>query len=244
MTNPFSKIISLINQFNFRKLRKLYWYIFFHDFHALFEYLDHSEPFILFDVGAYKGEFTDLLDKRLNIQKAYIFEPNPKLFDELTAKYSAKSNLIPRKEVVSDKIGTIDFIIHNEATNSSILDSKAIEELAHINQSIAEKVTLPTTTLDAFVTQEQLPYVSLLKIDAQGAEGMILAGGTEALKRTKAIWTEVSFKPLYEGSAIFGDIHATLCEHGFIMVEIQRSFRAQNREILQADALFLNKRYL
>lgn len=244
MKNPFSSLISLANQFNLRKLRKLYWYVFFHDFHALFEYLDHTDPFILLDVGAYKGEFTDLIAKRVNLQKAYLFEPNPTLFEELTHKYKGSNQLIPCKEVVSDREGTITFSIHNEATNSSILDSRPIEELAHVDQRIAQKVVLPSISLDAFVQREALPYVSLLKIDAQGAESLILSGGTQALQRTKAIWTEVSFKPLYEGSAVFHQIHEMLTEQGFVMVEIQRSFRATNREILQADALFINKQYI
>ncbi len=65
-------------------------------------------------------------------------------------------------------------------------------------------------------------------------------GAQQSLKRTRLIWVEVSFRPLYEGSAVFSEVYDFLAGHGFYLGGLQEGFRGDGRELLQADALFLS----
>jgi hypothetical protein len=78
----------------------------------------------------------------------------------------------------------------------------------------------------------------LLKIDVQGAEHLVIRGGKNALSKTKLVWTEVSFKPLYESSSTFIDLYHALYELGFKLMEISPGFQGPYGELLQADTLF------
>jgi hypothetical protein len=56
-------------------------------------------------------------------------------------------------------------------------------------------------------------------MDVQGAEGMVLAGATETLKRTRAIFIEVALtESPYKGAALFPEISARLRADNFMCV--------------------------
>ena len=59
------------------------------------------------------------------------------------------------------------------------------------------------------------------------------------LERVRLIWIEVSFRPLYEGSAVLSDVYAFLRSQGFRLYSLHEGFRGVDGELLQADALFL-----
>ena len=96
-----------------------------------------------------------------------------------------------------------------------------------------------TITLDDLFGMFDISSADLLKIDVQGAEHLVIRGGQNALRKTERVWTEVSFKPLYESSSTFTDVYHALYELGFSLMEISHGFRGPDGELLQADALFV-----
>jgi hypothetical protein len=92
--------------------------------------------------------------------------------------------------------------------------------------------------LDDLVSTVRFPRIDLLKLDVQGAEHLVLAGAPETLRRTRLIWTEVSFVRLYDGSCLFHELHGQLRKSGFALAELEGGFRSPTKELLQADALF------
>ena len=97
--------------------------------------------------------------------------------------------------------------------------------------------TITTRTLDDAAEALQ-GNVGLLKIDVQGAELEVLKGGEKTLARTEFVWIEVSFKPLYQGSALFDDIQAHMQKKGFILFNLMPASRGKDGELLQADCLY------
>jgi len=81
--------------------------------------------------------------------------------------------------------------------------------------------------------------VDLLKLDVQGAEHMVLHGGQNTLSKTNMVWTEVSFKRLYEGACLHMEVYDLLARSGFALFELESGFRSASGELLQADALFI-----
>jgi len=67
---------------------------------------------------------------------------------------------------------------------------------------------------------------------------MVLRGAETSLPSVRMVLSEVSFRPLYEGSAVFADVYDFLRERGFHMVSMEDAFRGTDGELLQADVLF------
>ncbi|MBS1527522.1 MAG: FkbM family methyltransferase, partial [Bacteroidetes bacterium] len=82
----------------------------------------------------------------------------------------------------------------------------------------------------------------LIKIDVQGAEHLVLSSAANTLKRTRLVYTEFSYRPMYEGSSTFFDIYNMLNAHNFRFVATETACRV-NREIVQGDALFVNNAF-
>jgi hypothetical protein len=109
-----------------------------------------------------------------------------------------------------------------------------------LDLTVRERITVATRTLDELVSESTLDGpIDLLKIDTQGTEVDVLKGARQVLPRVRMVWTEISFRAIYEGSALFADVHALLLQHGFRLYSIAEGFRGADGELLQGDALFL-----
>jgi hypothetical protein len=63
------------------------------------------------------------------------------------------------------------------------------------------KIVVKTRTLDSWAREEGVGVIDLIWADVQGAEADLIAGGKEALRRTRYFYTEYSNAELYEGQA-------------------------------------------
>lgn len=105
---------------------------------------------------------------------------------------------------------------------------------------IQETVQVPVRTLDSVFAECDLQELDLLKIDVQGYELEVLAGGSGALRRTKLIVTEVSFFEHYKGQPLFPEIYAHLIGAGFGMRATFGYVYDDQGRPLQCDAVFVN----
>ena len=68
---------------------------------------------IFFDIGAHKGKYTDLILKEYNIKKAYLFEPQVKMFNFIKEKYKDKNFINVKVKVCQIK----QKVFHSISTN-------------------------------------------------------------------------------------------------------------------------------
>lgn len=200
-------------------------------------YLPSDRDIVVVDVGAHTGGFTAGIAKKWKISTAILVEPLPALLAGLKVQFSGK----PGYQVVHAAVGAEagETVLHEYGfaeTSSILLLKQGIKELQGYDTRPAGEIRCPMRTLDD-ITADQ-PRIDLLKIDVQGAEHLVLAGGVAALAKSALVWTEVSFKPLYEGSSVFHEIYAILDRAGFRLVHLAPGFRAVDGELVQADALF------
>ncbi|MCA6364011.1 MAG: FkbM family methyltransferase [Bacteroidetes bacterium] len=204
---------------------------------ALFNYLPKQKALHYVDVGAFHGYFFETVKDEVNIASAVLIEPQPALVNELRQKYGNDSSIKIFDTVLSDTRREVEFYRQAESATSSMLriDEKMLG--GHLDTSVAEVTTHTAVPLDELLANDTR-QIDFLKMDVQGAELLVLKGAQHVLKRTSFLWIEVSFKPLYKGSATFDEVYRYMNDSGFRLISLLEGYRNKQNELLQADCLF------
>ena len=129
---------------------------------------------------------------------------------------------------------------HNENSEDSIAINKP--EKGHKNFLESDSTQVPVMTLDTFTENNNIKNIDIIKMDVQGAEPEILEHGTETLKNTRIVLTELSLYDLYEKQCSFYDIEKTLIPLGFQLFDIAHiSKNPMNGRTDWADVIYFKK---
>ena len=79
-----------------------------------------------------------------------------------------------------------------------------------------------TRTLDSLCSEIGLTAVDFIKIDVEGHESAVIAGGDACFRNALGIEAEMVFAPLYIGGTGFCDQHASYTAMGFELFDLQR----------------------
>jgi FkbM family methyltransferase len=197
----------------------------------------------LIDVGASKGDFTESMCRFCGVSKALLIEVQPKRCEELRQRFSQ-----PTFQILCAAAGSkedrmeIDILAWDYSTSLLKINRTDRNAFGTNDYSVRERIQTSVRPLD--IVSSELGFmdeIDLLKLDVQGAEGMVLEGARETLQRVRAVWTEVSFRPLYENSIIFPVMYDLLRGCGFRLAALDDAYRGSDGELLQADALFVQK---
>jgi FkbM family methyltransferase len=208
---------------------------------GLVPHLPQRQPIRLIDVGANRGDFAGVVKAHCGLREALLIEPQPDLAQSLSDRFPEDTVRVVSVGV-ADSVRTQSFDILEAGSCSSLLPIRAEVAFAdlHIDVRVRERREIQVTTLDHVVASHQWTGVTdLLKIDTQGNELKVIEGAERMLQQVRLLWVEVSFRSLYEGDAQFDDVHARLFALGFRLYSLHPGFRGADRELLQADALFL-----
>ena len=213
---------------------------------SILKWVPKNKPITFFDIGASVGNFSLSICGEYKIEKSILIEPVSKLIPILEEKFPDKEIFRVMNIAVADTNAEADFYFNEEFDSISSLlkinsDQDELRSL-NIQEPVLTKVN--TQTLDHITNTQHLHYIDLIKIDVQGAEHLVLKSGTETLKITRAVYTEFSFKPLYSNSSTFFDLYNILYKNNFVLVSITPGYTAPEGELLQGDALFINKAYI
>jgi FkbM family methyltransferase len=128
------------------------------------------------DVGCHKGQFLKLFLKHAPKGHHYAFEPIPHLAKVLQAEF-------PSVEVynyaLSNKPGEAVFYVIPDAPALSGLNARTFVAPDKPRQEIV----VSTERLDTMIPQEV--RIDLIKIDVEGAEGLVIEGAIDTIKRNK-----------------------------------------------------------
>ncbi len=133
------------------------------------------------DVGCHKGEILDLLLQAAPNGHHIGFEPIPVMFQNLQAKYAARSNCQFYDIALSNQQGTSSFnYVVSNPSYSGLL--KRRYDRANEEDTL---ITVRTEKLDDVLPPDF--RVDFMKIDVEGGELMVLEGALETLRRCKPV---------------------------------------------------------
>jgi FkbM family methyltransferase len=142
---------------------------------------------VAYDIGAHVGLMSLVLSNAFGGKtKVLAFEPARSNLLSLSSLIAANpAQLISVVPIaLSDRTGTTDFC-HFKGSSMGLLHDVAIEDHAAVSEGDREIVEM--TTLDGFIFTDGNPPPDLIKIDVEGAEHLVLAGGLQTLNSYRPV---------------------------------------------------------
>jgi FkbM family methyltransferase len=197
------------------------------------------------DVGANVGQFAKYISGFFPSATLYCFEPLSEPFEELEAwANTQKGRVIPINLALGDKIEETEMFLHKEHTpSSSLLPTTSLTEQYYPFTKEQKRISIKQTKLDVVLSDamgELIPEI-LIKLDVQGYENRVIAGGVEIFAKAAACILEVNVDTLYEGQAGFLEVIEMLDAHGYLYVGNLEQSYGDDGHCIFFEAVFLNK---
>ncbi len=135
---------------------------------------------IFYDIGASYGLYTYLALEFC--KEVHSFEPLPDVFEYLKLNLENEPKVFLNNVALSDKNGKI-VIGYGITTTISTIVSEIIEK--HKQNFLNKQVEVSTVTLDDYIKTHNPP--TIIKLDVEGAESLVIEGGKEFLKNNNPI---------------------------------------------------------
>jgi FkbM family methyltransferase len=184
------------------------------------------EGMTFLDIGANIGYYT-VIGARLvgPTGKVHCFEPHSEIRTQLEENVARNGyqNVVVHAEAMAERTGTVSFFVsadeQNQGTSSIVRGS---------GEKVARQV--PSVCLDEFVTRLNPPRLDLIKMDIEGAELQVIAGGRRTLAADDAppiIFEAANLEPIARALSAFG---YRIRRHHYTL--------ARGLDLLDPDAVF------
>ncbi|MEZ0352734.1 FkbM family methyltransferase [Mycobacterium sp. pR1184] len=197
---------------------------------------------VVLDVGANSGQYAGRLREADFGGRIVSFEPLSGPFARLQRGASKLPRWDCRRCALGDFDGAISMnVAGNAGESSSILPmlQRHRDVFPRANYIGTEEVTV--CRLDSVASEVLTPNeVAFLKIDVQGFEKQVIAGGIATVNdRCVGIELELSFEPLYDGGMLTEEAFDLMDSLGFMLKGLVPGFTdIRTGQVLQADGVF------
>lgn len=190
-----------------------------------------NNPIIL-EAGGNLGEDTRRMKRIWPHATMHVFEPLPWSFKAMRHNNSDLTNLHCYEYALTNYTGTTNFYVDVPNNGSS-----SIGLPLDFNRSEFDLTPLEVQciTLDTWAKENNIDHIDFMWLDMESHELYALKHGLTILPTIKAIFTEVAYEPVREGSALYPELRAFLEANGFTEVwKCKHTHRF-------GDALFIKK---
>jgi FkbM family methyltransferase len=188
-------------------------------------------PALIFDIGASDGQWTRECQGIFPESKYILVDPLDSNREALLRLTAADARVSAWYGAAGASSGHLQIYDHGD--QSSALPSKEFSDPAR---------NVAVCTVDALYQAAGSAVPVLIKADVQGFELEVLKGATQCLASTQLLVLEVSYRRMYEGSALAHEIIAYVGERGFRIFDICSYLqRPADRELVQSDIVFVHE---
>ena len=187
----------------------------------------------IIDVGAFHGEWSRFI--------AGIYPRTPILMIEAQAEKK------PELEAVCAELPHVDFqlaLLGNKEGSEAVFNVMETGSSMYSERSNVPRTQrkLPIRTLDNVLKgYQQLTAPLLIKLDVQGAELDVLAGGNKTLALAEIVQLEVALMNYNEGAPDINAVMNFMADHDFHFFDICGFVKPDPRYLSQIDVLFVRK---
>lgn len=198
-----------------------------------------SDGSVVYDIGAASGRYAVAIAKVATVSQVVAFEPLAGSYAELERRANESSRIRCFRLALGDENGKVELYRSAWRDTSSFLPvGETIRSEFPAAATIEGTETVDVARLDDVVAQHGLALPDVVKIDVQGVEDRVLRGGAATIGAARLCVIEVSFRPLYEGSALFDDVYSAMREAGFALTGFDTPLHGSDGRLLQVNAIF------
>jgi FkbM family methyltransferase len=193
-------------------------------------------PKVIFDCGAYKGEWSLMVTKIFPEAQIVLMEPNKNIL-KITEANISKINPSPilLEVALGDNPGTSLLNVWGNDVRSAAGASL----LTHVKGNAATKIETEIDTLD--IISKKLGFVpDFVKLDLQGAELLALKGAKEILKVTELFVIEFGLLEAYKNRASPRDLMEIMYENDYTLYDVvDLIYRPYDGTLVGGDFFFV-----
>lgn len=195
---------------------------------------------LVLDVGAADGGYARELRSFGYRGDIISFEPRHGGHEALQQSAAADPRWTTRAVALGREAGRAEINLASNETSSSLLPLGAehVAAAPHVGYVGTEEVEVSTLDVEA-AASVAAHRATVLKIDTQGFEREVLAGGGKVLPDIVGLQLELSFTPMYAGGMLIDEALTWAYEHGFTLAVMEQGFASPRGQVLQADGFFV-----
>ena len=206
---------------------------------------------IVFDVGAFKGNWIKNYLKSFPKLKGFLFEPYSISYEYLIKRFESKKRLSIFNIALSSEIGTLDVNINTKAYTNSLLELDPLASYSWENDELKhkEKMKVIVNTLDSFYENisKNINRINLLKLDVQGLEYEVLKGGHNLFdkKLVDIVLIEMLVVPTYKKQSQLSKLFEFFENYEYVLYGIYDIEKGSKfGPIQQFDAIFTKANFI
>ena len=143
---------------------------------------------VVWDVGANYGIYSIPAAKFLRDDDVYAFEPNPNVRTVLQRNCQINGEEIDVFDLaLSDDEGEVEMNMRKDEDGTSVLDGDGSDDY----ESYEKTITVQQERGETLVRNSVVPQPDVVKIDVEGAEGLVLGGLGDVLDDVKLLYLEM-----------------------------------------------------
>ena len=198
----------------------------------------------LCDIGAHKGRWSFVMSQ-LNpqLESVVMFEPQEKLIKSL---HDCNLKRV-KKKIIQCALGDKNhqLTLKGGTASASLYDTANNQNYFFPGSTNQEIELVEVKVLDEIYTDEDLEYPDLIKMDVQGYELNVLKGARNLLINARYLVIELGLREFYEGQPALCELLKFLEDEQYMMIDHGFELRSPIKpfELLQFDAIFMNKRF-
>lgn len=175
--------------------------------------LNENDTF--FDIGGNEAYFSVIASKKVKQGKVFCIEPQSRLIPVIQQNIMLNQceNVKVSRLALSKEAGSTEiFLRPNTNTGSS--------SLFQVSKMSTVKESVPTERLDKYFETNQISKVRLMKIDCEGAEGLVIEGGRKVFEEKKVEILALEYHPHVLSEAQISEIDGFLKDCGYHLVKV------------------------
>jgi FkbM family methyltransferase len=207
-----------------------------------YKWLKNQNIKTVIDIGANIGQFALKIHKILPNAKIYSFEPLNDCYCKLVSNLKHVSNFRAFNYALGDTSDdNVEMHRSQFSPSSSLLKMSELHKQTFPYTDVETMEKISIRRLDEIANALNIEDNVLIKIDVQGFEEKVLAGGKKTISKAQIIIIETSIEQLYEGQSTFDGIVDIMKGMGYAFKGCWDQMKSPvDGRVLSCDLIFMD----